>query len=204
MRVPSTSASPARRTPRQTRATLRRTKFLEVAAALLAESGYDAVTMTAIANRAGASIGTLYDYFPDKRTLALALLAEYTEQADAHWDALLTNPAARTKAALANLFIEGALTFVEQRPAYLPLLNAPILYARSPAARQPLRRTIAAALQRLKPSLPGAHALLIAQIIVELIKALFAVYKLAPPKDRPLIADHFKTLMRLYLLQALR
>jgi len=38
-------------------------QLLEAAGAEMAEVGYEATTMTAIAERAGASIGTLYQYF---------------------------------------------------------------------------------------------------------------------------------------------
>jgi AcrR family transcriptional regulator len=41
---------------------------------LFAEKGYDAVTMTEVAARAGAPIGSLYQFFPSKETLADALL----------------------------------------------------------------------------------------------------------------------------------
>ena len=81
-RVPSTSATPPRRAPQQARAAIRRAKFLEVAANLIGEIGFDALTMTAIAEHAGASIGTLYDYFPDKQALGMAIMAQYTGGGD--------------------------------------------------------------------------------------------------------------------------
>jgi len=159
--------------------------------------------MTAVAEHSQASIGTLYDYFPDKQTLALALLAQYTEEADAHWKLILGRPSSLTKAALADLFVEGALAFVRERPAYLPLLGAPFTYSRSLAARQPLRRTIVDALQRMNPKMPVDRAFISAQIIVELIKGLLAIYKGTTPKDRDAVAVEFKKLMRLYVIETI-
>lgn len=49
--------------------------MIEAAARLLAESGYEALTTNRIAERAGVSIGTLYEFFPDKETI-VAVLAE--------------------------------------------------------------------------------------------------------------------------------
>jgi len=189
-----------RRKPQQARASARRGRFLEVAAQLIAQSGYDAVTMTAIAENAQASIGTLYDYFPDKPALALALLARYTEEADAHWKALLTPARLRSKAVLADVFIEGILDFVRQRPAYLALLDAPIAYARTKSARRPLRRTIARAFKRLHPEMPAKQAVLVAEIIVTLIKSFLAVYRRAAARDRAQVEAEFRRLLRLYLV----
>jgi len=189
-----------RRKPQQARASARRGRFLEVAAQLIAQSGYDAVTMTAIAENAQASIGTLYDYFPDKPALALALLARYTEEADAHWKALLTPARLRSKAVLADVFIEGILDFVRQRPAYLALLDAPIAYTRTKSARRPLRRTIARAFKRLHPEMPAKQAVLVAEIIVTLIKSFLAVYRRAAARDRAQVEAEFRRLLRLYLV----
>lgn len=159
--------------------------------------------MTAIADLAHASIGTLYDYFPDKPALALALITRYTEEAEAHWAKLLQRPPARGRASLADVLIDGILAFVRDRPAYLPLLGAPLALTRSRAAREPLRRTFAVALQNLKPGLASDRAFLNAQVIVEIIKGMLGVYRQATPKDRDAVVTEFKKVMRLYLTHAL-
>ena len=159
--------------------------------------------MTAIAEQAGASIGTLYDYFPDKQALALVLIAQYVHEAEEHWAKLLQLPSARSKVDIADTFIEGILEFARDRPAYLPLSGAPIAYTRTKAAREPLRRTIAAALQDLKPSLPADRAFLNAQVIVEIIKGMLGVYRQSTPKDREDVVTEFKKVMRLYLTDTL-
>ena len=179
-------------------------KFLEVAARLIGQVGYEAVTMTAIAEQSQASIGTLYDYFPDKQTLALALLAQYTGEADVHWKTLLARRSTLTKSALADLFIEGALSLIQKRPAYLPLLAAPLVYSRSAAARQPLRRAIADALQTVSPGLSAADSLLKSQVIVELIKGFFSVYRQTSPAHKSAIAEEFKLVLKLYFSETLR
>jgi AcrR family transcriptional regulator len=200
--VPSTSANPRRR-PQQNRAEVRRASFLQAAEQLFGTFGYEAVTMTAIAEQAQASIGTLYDYFPDKPTLALALITQYIREAEVHWAKLLQHPPARGKASIADVFIEGILEFAHDRIAYLPLLGAPLAYARTKAAREPLRRTIATALQNLKPSLSADRAFLNAQVIVEIIKGMLGVYRQATLKDREAVVTEFKKVMRLYLTDTL-
>ncbi len=64
-----------RRLPRQSRATATVEAILEAAACILETGGFDAYTTNAIAERAGASIGSLYQYFPNKAALTQALIA---------------------------------------------------------------------------------------------------------------------------------
>src|ERR1700679_3150260 len=88
MRVPSRLSNAARRAPQQDRSTRRVAAFLEAGDSLFAELGFEGATMTAIADRAGSSIGALYSYFPDKKALAIALLDIYAAKIEAHWKPL--------------------------------------------------------------------------------------------------------------------
>ena len=176
---------------------------MDVAAQLIAKCGYEAVTMTAVAEVAGASIGTLYDYFPDKQALGVALLAQYVDEKDAYWAKLLGESEDMKKSALADFFIEGLLRFMQERPAYLPLMAAPLAYSRSAAARQPLRRIIASTLLKMNRRLSPERAMISAHVIIELLKGLLAVYKHAAAKDRKPVTEEFKRLMRLYLAEVL-
>ena len=62
-----------RRIPRQARAAETVAAILEAAAQILEAGGLVAFTTNAVAERAGVSIGTLYQYFVDKNALLLAL-----------------------------------------------------------------------------------------------------------------------------------
>jgi AcrR family transcriptional regulator len=62
-----------RRIPQQERGGRRVRELLEAGASEFAEVGYDAATMKAIAKRAGASIGAVYQYFPNKESVVSAL-----------------------------------------------------------------------------------------------------------------------------------
>src|SRR5271170_1433912 len=66
--------------PQQERSSRRLASFLDAAAQLFVEVGYEATTMTAIAERSGSSIGALYNYFPDKQAVALTLLGQYAQE----------------------------------------------------------------------------------------------------------------------------
>jgi AcrR family transcriptional regulator len=47
--------------------------MLDACAALLDEVGYEGLTTTLVASRAGVAIGSLYQFFPDKRAIVQAL-----------------------------------------------------------------------------------------------------------------------------------
>jgi len=61
-----------RRRPRQARSRATYDSILEAAAQVLARDGAAALTTNRVAERAGVSIGTLYQYFPDKAAIVLA------------------------------------------------------------------------------------------------------------------------------------
>ncbi len=63
--------------------------FLDAAAELFVEVGYEAATMTAVAERSRSSIGALYNYFPDKQSIAFTLVNQYSQEMEAHWKPLM-------------------------------------------------------------------------------------------------------------------
>jgi AcrR family transcriptional regulator len=71
---------PLRRKPVQQRSAQRVERMLEACAALIEELGYDGVTTTLIAERAGVAVGSLYQFFPDKRAVVQALTLRNLER----------------------------------------------------------------------------------------------------------------------------
>lgn len=70
-----------RRIPRQARATETVAAILEAAAQILEAGGLSAFTTNAVAERAGVSVGTLYQYFGDKTAILLSLAQQEFERA---------------------------------------------------------------------------------------------------------------------------
>lgn len=70
-------AAPGRRVPRQPRARVTVDAIVEAAAKLLVERGLAGITTNAVAERAGVSIGSLYQYFPDKQALLEAVQSRH-------------------------------------------------------------------------------------------------------------------------------
>ena len=85
--VATTNAGAAprgRRTPQQARSRRTRERILQAAIAGFEDEGYDATTTAAIARRAGIAVGTLYGYFPDKRSILLEILHDTVEEVADH------------------------------------------------------------------------------------------------------------------------
>ncbi|MTD55120.1 TetR family transcriptional regulator [Amycolatopsis sp. RM579] len=69
-----------RRKPRQVRAELTRERILTAAAHVFAEHGYAAGTTNRIAERARISIGSLYQYFPNKDAILAELVIRHVDR----------------------------------------------------------------------------------------------------------------------------
>jgi AcrR family transcriptional regulator len=69
-----------RNEPVQARSTARLAALLDAAAAVIDEIGYERLTTAMVADRAGASIGTVYRYFPDRIAVLQALATRNSER----------------------------------------------------------------------------------------------------------------------------
>ena len=85
---------PLRKQPVQQRSAKRVEQMLQAFATLIDELGYDGVTTTLIAERAGVAVGSLYQFFPDKRAVVQELTKRNLEHFAAEierrldWDSL--------------------------------------------------------------------------------------------------------------------
>lgn len=95
-------ATPIRNEPVQARSTARLAALLDAAAHVIDDIGYERLTTAMVAERAGASIGTVYRYFPDRIAVLQSLaarnaerigeraIAELTSGGDGTWQSALT------------------------------------------------------------------------------------------------------------------
>ncbi len=188
-----------RRIPQQERGERRVAELLEAAARVIAGSGYEGATMSAIAERAGAPIGSLYQFFPNKQSITQALRIEYGKQ----FQALLVPLEAQSKTlhlqALVDRLIDLTIGFVESHPAFLSLLDAPSS-TRTPAAiRTVLRERVAALLGAIRPRLSKATASRLATVTLQIMKTLNQLYAEAPAREKRAIVREFKVLLLSYL-----
>nr|WP_243715766.1 TetR family transcriptional regulator [Micromonospora sp. KC207] len=97
MSTPAATTGPLRRVPVQGRSVARVQRMLDACAELVDEVGYEGLTTTLLAERAEVAIGSVYQFFPDKRAIVQALtlrtMESYLQRLDerfasddlAHW-----------------------------------------------------------------------------------------------------------------------
>jgi AcrR family transcriptional regulator len=203
MRASSSSSSSVRAAPQQERSARRLASFLQAAAELFSEIGFAATTMQAIADRCESSIGALYNYFPDKQSVAATLLSGYAEELQWRLQSLMEHSEKLSTAQFAGAFIDCIIQFAQERPAYLNLHTAPIRFRRDPAARKALRSIIANAFRTKNPSLSTERALLAANVAVQIVKGMINLYLESETKTKALVVAEFRRVLSSYLGEVL-
>src|SRR3984893_18914321 len=116
--------APIAKAPKRARGMQRVAELLDAGAVLFAEKGYDATTMTQIAQRAGASIGSLYQFFPTKQVLAEALFGRYVERMTSLLEELEQHAPGLSAVRLANRLVDLMLDVRSDRDAAAALLSS--------------------------------------------------------------------------------
>lgn len=95
-----------RKRPRQARSKATVDTILEATTRVLVKQGFDGLSTNAVATAAGVSIGSLYQYFPNKEALVSALIDRHMEDMNAAILAELTRVAKLPLAEAARAVIE--------------------------------------------------------------------------------------------------
>ena len=188
-----------RRLPRQSRGRRRVDTLLTAAAAEISDVGYDAATMSSIAVRAGASIGSLYQFFPNKVAIVQALRRHYCDEFELMWAPLAGEAKRLSSQELVIRLVDSTVSFVERHPAFLALLDAPATTHVSPRARKRFQQLVATFLLARRPRMSPQKALRLATMMLQMIKAMNFLYRdLSPQERRPYVRE-FKILLHRYL-----
>lgn len=101
--------------------------LLDAAEHELANAGVAEASMQAIAARAGVSVGTLYNYFPDRDGLVRALLDVRRKAMAARLDEVLAEQAGAPFAQQLRAMTVGMFSFFDEHRAFLRIaLNEPM------------------------------------------------------------------------------
>jgi len=107
---------PRRKTPSQTRARATRQKVLDAATTILTERGMTSITTRKIATLAGISIGSVYEYFPNKQAIIYDLYQSRLDKLIAILDSTFTQ-ANMTSLPLSKLWESYLQKFRDQHMA---------------------------------------------------------------------------------------
>jgi AcrR family transcriptional regulator len=194
----------AAKEPKRERGKQRVAALIDAGAELFAEKGYEATTMTEIASRAGAAIGSLYQFFPSKEALAEALFNRFAERAAAAFARVEELAPGCSARELADLFIDHKLGLGADRDVAIALSNvvAGIVERRKPLG-DALRGRIAAILSAGNPVLGEDEAAAAAIIVNQVMKMVPALAATEAERAAALIGEARK-LMALYIDEILR
>lgn len=170
---------PTAKEPKRKRGIARVAKLLDAGAAVFAEQGYKAATMTEIAARAGAPIGSLYQFFPNKDVLADALIARYAEHVEAALDRIRLQTTEYDAVQLADRLLDVLVAYATERSLALSLLDARWEQpgVRPGVLREGLRRRIAEILMVWRADLAEDQAQAMAVVLLQAMKSLVQLHE---------------------------
>ncbi|TKD03169.1 TetR/AcrR family transcriptional regulator [Polyangium fumosum] len=111
-----------RKWPRQGRSRATFDAILDATARILEERGYEGLTTNGVAERAGASIGTLYEYFPDRETLVALLVEREARRVLAALEASMASLHGLPLEAAMRIWLEAMFAELESRRALVAAL----------------------------------------------------------------------------------
>jgi AcrR family transcriptional regulator len=194
-----------RRVPQRQRGRERVAALLEAAAACFVEKGYEATTMTEVAARAGAAIGSLYQFFPTKEVLAQALVEQYGQALYAATGKLAEQSAHWSIDELAAQLSTFLIAFRRRHPAFVILVESgPAPAADGMAIRRGFRAELQALLTQRAPGRSTDEMHAAAVVVQQLMKAAVAIQAEPGMPGRQAAQAQLQRAMQLYLHDVLK
>ena len=181
-----------RKRPRQDRSRATVDSVLAATARVLVRRGFDGLTTNEVAAAAGVSIGSLYQYFPNKAALVAALVEQHVDEMSALVTAELARVARLPAAEAIRAVIEAILRAHAVEPALHRVLSEQVPRVGRMAKLREVEalseRMVAALLRARADELDVGDPELAAFVVVSAIEAithrasLFAPDRLADPR----------------------
>jgi len=128
-----------RRQPTQKRAQETIDAILDAVIRLLKRRSAAAITTNSIAEAGGVSIGSVYQYFPDKRAIFIALHERHTEQVDEVIQQKIDESAGEPLDRLVSHLIDGMIEVHARDPELATLLDSEVPHRADKAGEFSLR-----------------------------------------------------------------
>lgn len=192
-----------RREPRQQRSRERVEAILAATAQLLEESGYSALTTSAVAERAGLTVSSLYQFFTNVDDIVVELVRIWTAEFDG---LVLIDPSLGVADQLAGV-IDSYAEFFRSTPGFRAVYFSGALRGQARAldraSNQSLEMQLANQWRQRYPQQTQAESLRIARVCVHIGDALLGLaFRLDPMGDPGTIAEA-KRALAAYLETAL-
>ena len=190
--MPARKPLQPRKRPVQQRSRFTVDQILEASAHVFAKRGYAGTTTNHIAERAGVSIGSLYQYFPNKDTILVALHARHMESTSEVLRRMMEEALGEKKAPehLLRRFVRQVIEVHASEPA----LHHVLLYEgpRTPELSKKVHAiedSMAHAVEQMLSERGGIsrlHAKHAAYLVVHVVENMAHEYVIHPPPDMPI------------------
>jgi len=154
MKSPKTPRLSSRKQPKQARSSRLVADILEAAAQVLSREGARRFTTARVAERAGISVGSLYQYFPNKEAILFRLQADEWRQTGALLQDILADrrlpPAGRLRTLVCAFFRSEC----EEAALRLALGDAAPLYRDAPESREHRKAGVRQVMAFMREALP--------------------------------------------------
>lgn len=205
-RTATKSQEVLRKKPKQARARVTVGALLDATAQLLVSSGYEKATTNRIAERAGVSIGTLYQYFPTKDAVIAALVDRHVERVRA----LLLQTLLEVRAAPLPAFLRAMIAAMFDAHAADPALHRVILQeiprgergVALAALEREMQSVVELVLRERAKEAPVARPDLVAAIAVHAVTAVAhaTLFDEALARDRAELCAEMTSLLSTYVV----
>ncbi len=193
-----------RRQPVQARSRERVKKILDAAVQLLIEDGYDAVKTNAIARRADVSIGSVYQFFPNRFAIFNALAERYREKIARSLESHLSISPSRSWEVALEETLDGMAEMWRNdwalHSVWLAIQNtAELRESREQYRNVLLRETLARFVRALLPRAPDAEVASIGRVMLETSNLMLDLSMRGGKRQDSMIIDELKLLLHSYL-----
>jgi AcrR family transcriptional regulator len=194
----------ARKRPQQARSRAMVDSILDAAARVLRKHGYDDATTNRIAEVAGVSVGSLYQYFPNKEALVRALIERHD---DAMWSVFTDHATAaigRPFAEAIPAVIDALFVAHHVDPALHRVLHQQIPRVGALAILEQTNARCRGVVENMLAARPDQHRRLddvatTALVVVEAVEALIHASIELPPARAKAVQRHASELVLRYL-----
>jgi AcrR family transcriptional regulator len=195
----------SRRKPTQARARLTIETIFEATARIIERHGAGAVNTNAIAERAGVSVGTLYEYFPNKEAVLIAMARRQLGEDEGEIAKVLAEALERPGAPLARLVIRTLVKLLQTGPEVRrAIMTAHISSGLGGEHARPVQEVaeiLASRGDRILPEraqpIPPAALFVLTRAVIGVLRAAFE--EQSPLLGRPELEDELAALVEAYL-----
>jgi AcrR family transcriptional regulator len=193
-----------RKLPIQVRGEVRVRALLEAAEVVFADQGYDGATMSAIAACADAPIGSLYQFFPSKEAIGVALIDQYLELLAREWSKLRAGLRKGSIAKLCRGLTLSTRKFIETSSAYRALDSVAARATLQPRNRAALLAELQILIAKVAPNCSFVDRDKIAVVMLQLVKSEYALDRIVGPELVRQAREEMCFVMESYLTQRLK